>query len=492
MMTVECWTTIRYLHAQGVGLRAIAKQLDVSRNTVRHALRADGPPSRNRAARTNPKLAPFADVIATMVFEKKFIGSRILREIKKTGYEGKPTALYDYLAILKEDRTRQKVTERFETDPGQQGQFDWSPYSMTFADGVHRVVMFSLVLGFSRRKFYLPSRDETQASIYEAIERGLWHFGGAPKELLVDNAKAFVLDAGPGDVVWNPRFLELCGHYRMEPRHCQVRRAQTKGKVERPFFYLEQHFIKGAEFTDFAHLESELARFQAEDLDVRVHATTQETPLARFERERSALTALPERRIIGTHEEFRKVSWDCLVSFGGSRYSVPHIYAAKQVWVRASQGTRVEIYNQRGERIACHLLTAKKGEVVFLKEHYAGLRTQTPLTKVVLAAAFLRRFPDQHAFLDGVIAQYKQAPASQLRAIMELAAIYPEEALRAAFAVAIEHNTYSHHFIQGLLEATPIQKTETTRLPVLFARVPPTPVTRDLGVYQNVLEGAMR
>jgi transposase len=473
-------------------MRTIAKQLDLSRNTVRAALRAEEPPARTRAKRPNPELAPFVDKIATMLFETKLIGSRILREIRREGYHGGPTALYDYLATLKEERSRSKVSARFETEPGQQGQFDWSPYSIALGGQVRRVVFFGLVLGFSRRKFYLPSLDETQVSIYEAIERGFRHFGGAPKELLVDNAKAFVLEARPDAVVWNPHFLELCGHYRVAPRHCQVRRAQTKGKIERPFFFLEQQFIKGNGFADFAALQQGIERFQAEELDLAIHATTQESPLARFAQEREALTPLPERWFVSSREEFRKVSWDCLVSYQGSRYSVPHVYAGKQVWVRTSQGVRLEVYDQRGQYIARHLLSARKGLTILNQEHYAGLRTQTPLTKALLAEAFLARFPDQQAFLDGVIAQYKLAPVSQLRAILELAQTYPAEALRAAFAQAITFNTYSHQFVRGLLQARPVSVPEPTRLAGVGTRVPHTPVTRDLAVYQGVLEGFAR
>lgn len=492
MITVECWTTIRFLHAQGKGIRAIAKELDLSRNTVRDALRAEAPPTRTRAKRPNPQLVPFAAQIRTMLFEKKFIGSRILRELRPLGYAGGPTALYAYLADLKEERTRTKVTERFETAPGEQAQFDWSPYSIEIGGQVRRVIFFSMVLGYSRRKFFLPSYDETQGSIYEAIEEGFAHFGGAPKELLVDNAKAFLLDARPHAGTWNPHFLELCGHYRVQPRHCQVRRAQTKGKVERPFFFLEQQFIKGRSFRDFDHLSQEVARFQAEELDHAIHATTRESPMARFVGEREHLTPLPARRFVSTAEEFRKVSWDCLVSFHGSRYSVPHVYAGQQVWVRSSQGVRLAVYNQRGECIARHALSATKGATTLVPAHYDGLRQQTPLTKVVLAEAFLARFPDQQPFLDGVLAQYKLAPVGHLRAILELAAVYAPEAMRAAFATAITFNTYSHRFVRGLLAAGDVAPAAPSRLPVVFARVPSTDVQRGLAVYQSVLKGVGR
>lgn len=151
--------------------------------------------------------------------------------------------------------------------------------------------------------------------------------GGASKKILVDNARAFVTEADPARFAWNIRFLELCGDYRVEPVACAPGRPRTKGKVERPFFYLEQHLLKGGAWADLDAFADDLLRFSAA-CDALVHGTTGERPIDWFERARDLLTPLPTRPFIGTHEAVRKVSWDCLVSFGGSRYSVPWSDAA--------------------------------------------------------------------------------------------------------------------------------------------------------------------
>ena len=486
---MEAWTTIRYMHAQGTPIRAICRELGVSRKAVRQALRRDGPPRYERPPKPNLKLAPFEAQIRTWYFGEKLIGSRIVRELRARGYDGSSSALYRLLTRLAAASPSAKVTERFETPPGQQAQFDWSPYTIELGGELMRVIVFGMVLGYSRRKHYTASLDETQASIYEAIESCLRHFGGAVKQLVVDNAKAFVLDANPAHFRWNPQFLELCGHYRLRPTACQPYRPRTKGKVERPFFYLEQQFIKGTRFASLSHFLEELAVFERDDLDLRVHTTTQERPIDRFQGEVSHLTPLPEQCFIGTLAMSRKVSWDCLVSYQGNRYSVPAPYAGKLVWLLPSCGSHLLVLDAKRDVLADHQLSPTKGTIVMRPEHYAPLRRGTARTHVVLAEQFLKHFPQHSSFLEGLLAQHKLDPTRHLHGIIELASLYDAASLERALITATEYNTYSHTFVRGVLEhrATPAvdgaELTPQRSLPVAV-------VQPDLGRYQRVLEVA--
>ena len=110
---MEEWTTIRYRHAQGKSVRAIARELSVARNTVRAALRSENPPKYERPDRPNPKLEPFAHQIEHMLFQQHLIGSRVLRELRAVGYNGGPTALYAYLRALKATGASSRLTELF-------------------------------------------------------------------------------------------------------------------------------------------------------------------------------------------------------------------------------------------------------------------------------------------------------------------------------------------------------------------------------------------
>jgi transposase len=487
MISVEVWTTIRTLRAQGQSISAISRQLHLSRKAIRRALCSSQPPRYQRKPVENPQLAPFLSVIREMTTEQQLIGSRILSEIRARGYEGSPAAFYRTWARLRPTQPDPRVTERFETAPGEQCQFDWSPYTILLGGAWTRVIVYNTILGYSRRQFNWPSRDETAASIYEAFEEAFWHFGGVPKHALVDNPRAFVLGTRPADFEWNPQFLALCGYYRIDPRACRVRWPRTKGKVEKPFYFVENHLIKGNSWTHFDAFGRDLMRFTTDVLDVREHLTTHQPPIERFAEEVPYLTPLPATRYIGIHALTRKVSWDCLIPYEGSRYSVRWVYAGKHVWVRVSQGVRLEALSPTGEVIARHALSETKGATIIDPGHYEGLRKDTPHTRVVLVEAFQRRFPDQQAFLDGLVAQQKLGPVRHLRGILELAQHYSAEAMRAAFRSAGMYNTYSLQFVRGVLQHDALPATTPATLSTTRVPVPRLEVKRDLRAYQTLL-----
>lgn len=486
---MDQWTTIRFLQAQGRGIREIGREVGISRQAVRRALASESEPRYERQPATDTKLAPYQALVRELYLGKHLIGTRILRELRAVGYDGSMTILYDYLHTLQEPRLAEKATERFETEPAQQGQFDWSPYTVELGGELRPIVAYGLVLGYSRRKHYTVSHDERQVSVFEALEEGFWHFGGVPKQVLVDNARALVTDAKTTPTRFNEQFLEFCGHYRVEPRACQPHRPQTKGKIERPFAYLEEQFIKGGSWRNFDHLVEELAHFERDDLDVRVHGTTRQSPMERFAIEQPLLTPLPVSRFVGVKTESRKVSFDCLVSYRSNRYSVPAAFAGKMVWLRISRGSLLVILSSRRDILAEHELRAGKGEIVMNPEHYALLRQRHGARGyALLKAHFLERFPHEQSFLDGLVAQYLTSPAEPLRVLLDLADLYPPAALSEAFRLAKEHNRYSHVFVRGLLEYG-VQPATAQASPLEFrSALPDSTVHADLSRYQQILE----
>ena len=70
-------------------------------------------------------------------------------------------------------------------------------------------------------------------------------FAGTPKEIMVDNCKAAILEHPRyNDVVVNPRYLDLANHYGFKIKACGVRKPYQKGRVERNIGYIKSNFLK--------------------------------------------------------------------------------------------------------------------------------------------------------------------------------------------------------------------------------------------------------
>ncbi len=117
MIFLEEWHAIQVLKRLGHGKKAIARQLGISRNTVKRHWHCNSPPAYQRA-RSEKILDPFAAQTKEMV-GKKFIGSRIFQELTKLGYTGSLTSVYRYLRQFQDD-LRDRTTIHFETFAGQQ------------------------------------------------------------------------------------------------------------------------------------------------------------------------------------------------------------------------------------------------------------------------------------------------------------------------------------------------------------------------------------
>jgi hypothetical protein len=257
----------------------------------------------------------------------------------------------------------------YETAPGEQAPFDWSPYTVLIGHKLLKVFIHTYILGYSRYRVYWPSLSDNQGAVFEAIERGIHQSGGGCQRLQTDNARCFVTKASKHDFKWNKKYLTFCGHYKIEPTRSLPRHPWSKGKVENPFDYLEDHFIKDRSYDSFEDFIAKLSEFQ-EAVNNRVHATTKAKPADLLKMERTHLSDLPSNKFVGIEEELRKVSSDCLIAYDGSKYSVPHYFVGKQVWVRISMGCYIHIYSSAGRMIAQHTLSLRKGKVIMLDEHY--------------------------------------------------------------------------------------------------------------------------
>ena len=447
---MEDWVSIRNLKKRNpqLGTREIAKMMQISRNTVRAALRREEAPKYERRQKDNPDIKPFAAYILQGLTVRCLRKSRVLEDIKSKGYKGSKSAFYRYCEKIIQTETA--TYKPYETAPACQAQFDWSPYSIVVNGNLTKVIVFSYLHGFSRYRVYEASLSETMGSVFEALESSMIESGGVCERVQTDNATCFVTNPSKQNFQWNRRYLAFCGHYGFDPSRSLPSHPWSKGKVENPFDYLEDHFIKGNTFESFEDFHKRLKIFQ-DKVNNRMHSTTKAKPVELFKKEQPLLYNLPESRYVSIKEEVRKVSADCLISYSGSRYSVPYLFATRQVWVKVSKGCFINIYSQQNKLIACHRMSMVKGKVIIVDEHYKNHHIERGNWKR-LSEDFCKVFPDYSWLPEKLKTQKKINPNYHLTRIMDMVKYYAKEDLQKAFNKCNEYNAFNANIILAFIE----------------------------------------
>ena len=208
----------------------------------------------------------------------------------------------------------------------------------------------------------------------EGIADAFRHFGGATRVVLGDNAKALVVerDRATCTVHFHPAYRAFCRDWDVEPRACAPYRARTKGKIEAGVKYVKRNALAARAFDSFQALEEHLRSWMFE-ADRRVHGTTFERPIDRFERDEAAtLRALPALPLSVRQQRLsRRVANDSFVDVDTVRYSVPHRLVRERVEVALGE-SEVRIYHGT-ELVALHRRSLEPHARVLDPSHYAGL-----------------------------------------------------------------------------------------------------------------------
>lgn len=379
MVREDCWREVhRLFHVERRWKSEIARLVALDRKTVRSILQAAAWRPYVRSARTDTLLAEHAASLRARGPQVQYSARILFQELRRTRqYQGSYETVKRFVHPLRAaERAAERATVRFETPPGQQSQIDWGQARVYFRHRPVGLHVFVLTLGYSRRSFYEPCLGETLSQFLDAHERAFEYFGGHTREHLYDRPRTVCEPTPDGRIVWNATFKHFADYWGFEPRLCQAYRAQTKGKVESGVKYFKGNFLPGREFIDELDLREQLAQWQGEVADVRVHGTTHERPCDRFLQEQPYLigtTGQPGFRLEASQP--RIVATDYLVSFEANRYSVPFPLIGQTVEVHR-RGTQLDI-THRGTLVAEHEVLPGKYQVRILPEHGPGVLART-------------------------------------------------------------------------------------------------------------------
>lgn len=450
--------------------RDIARELRLSRKTVAKILR-EHREQRAQGATGLPKprasRGSLVDAYEAMLREylARYPGMsvvRLLEELRRQGYSGGYTVLRQRVKQLRQQGPRPPV-ERFETGPGVQAQMDWATYTIDFSqEGRRKVNLFSYVLGYSRRQYiHFTASQDLETTLREHV-RAFEHLGGAATTCLYDNMKVVVARYEEGEPIYNTRFLAFATHYGFRPVACRPRRPQTKGKVERPFLFIEKNLLSGREFRSLDHLNEVAAWWLAEVADGRVHRQTKRRPIDLHAEEQPHLIALPKRPYEVAEMVYRTVDAEGFIAYGNNRYSAPWHYIGQVLPVRITDEA-VLVYSPRLELLAQHIrfpITERQRQSR-QPEHLPP--RDLVRRREVLRARFAELGPLAVRFLEGLLAA-QRCGWDHAQKVLALLGIYRREDLLAAVERAVRYGAFSAKSIERILAVQARPKTCWDRL----------------------------
>ena len=389
MLVVETIAKIRRAYfGQGKPIKAICRDLKLSRKVVRKVLRSGQTEFHyEREVQPFPRLGAWKDELERLLAanaakpaRERLTLVRVFEMLRAAGYEGGYDAIRRYSHGWHRERAA-GVSDAYvplSFAPGEAYQFDWSHEIVMIAGAAVTVKAAHFRLCHSRMLLVRAYPRETQEMVFDAHDRAFSFFKGACRRGIYDNMKTAVETVFVGkDRAFNRRFQQMCSHYLVDPVACTPGAGWEKGQVEnqvgrvRERFFTPRLRVKSYEELNAWLMDQCIAHARAHRHPELRNQTVWEV----FEAERPSLVSYPGA-FDGFHAIPASVSKTCLVRFDNNKYSVAANAIGRPVEIRA-YAERIEL-RQDGRLVGEHRRAFGKDQTIFDPWHYVPILARKP------------------------------------------------------------------------------------------------------------------
>jgi len=386
MLIVDQHAAIRHAYYnQDKSIREIARELHLSRQSVRKALAAPAPvPYTQTVPRSAPKLGPFHARIAALLEERtrqprkqRYTTHRIYQLLTTEGYTGSEARVRGYIGALTSAQRAPKTFLPLEFDPGQDAQADWGEAQVLLADRPVTVQLFVIRLCYSRRTFAMAFPTQRQEAFFDGHVQAFSFFGGVPQRISYDNLTTAVRPLFTGRTRQEQRaFTAFRSYYLFDSHFCNLDAGHEKGQVEHGVGYIRRNaLVPVPAFDSYAALNAYLLDWCRREDARQVHGQP-ESIGAMWAAEQPLLRALPARAYACCVTTTATLTPYSQVVFETNRYSVPTDRAAKRLLLRAYP-FQLDILHEN-VLLATHPRCYDREQDVLDPLHYLPLLAQRP------------------------------------------------------------------------------------------------------------------
>ena len=367
MLRMEQVHVIRHkVLIEGQSQRRVAREMGLSRNTVKKYLEVSEPKRLELNPRSRPVLEevkPRMDQLleewaGRVTAKQRLTGSRLHRELVQEGYQVGVTLVRDYLREVK--RRKAEVFIPLVHRPGDEAQVDFFEVTVDEAVTRRKAWQFLMRLMYSGRDFaWLYDRCD-QLSFLDGHVQALEYFGKVPHRSIYDNLSPAVARVTFPRRRLPERFTALVSHYLFEPCFARVGEGHDKGGVEgRGNAVRLQHLTLIPQGKSLRELSEQLLGRLEEEARGKVNAEGKSV-LERFGEELERMRPLPPVPFQVAKVVPVSVRSTSVVKVEGAWYSVP------SRWARLDATAYVGVEEVR---IAC-----RGEEVIHPRERFGGRR----------------------------------------------------------------------------------------------------------------------
>ncbi len=389
MFIVESISKIRKMyHVDGKAIRAIAKELNISKNTVKKVIRSNATKFElAKYSKAKPVLGEYLAMLNQLLAEnikepvrRRMTAKKLHQQLKISGYQGSYESVNLIVRRFRRDHEAKgkQVFIPLNFELGGAFQFDWGEEEICLNGEVTRVKAARIKLCYSRYSLVVVYPNEQLEMVMDAHDQAFKFFAGCCKNGIYDNMKTAVKKILIGkDRIFNEKFIQMAFHHLFEPLACTPASGWEKGQVEKQVGDTRRNFftpiLKG---DSYEAINIQLREMSIEWAKTKRHPEfTERTILEIYEEEKAYLIGY-RGQFSGYRLHPTIVSPLSLVQYDTNMYSVPCEYVGLAVQIK-SYAWQIAILHE-GKVIGEHDRSFKRYQKIYNPWHYISALERKP------------------------------------------------------------------------------------------------------------------
>ena len=470
------------MYKQGDGNKTIARNLGISKNTVKgylkkyqssklsldsllkmedHVLEQVFHPG--NPAYKDTRFDDLKDNLDDYIEELKRVGvtkKLLWEEYRMSHPQGYSLSQFSY--HIAQHQLTKNPSLVLHHEPGEKLFVDFAGKKLSYIDRITGEIIecqvFVACLPYSDYSFCMAVPSQRIDDFIYALKTCLESLGGSPKVLVPDNLKSAIIKASKYEPTVNQVLDDFANHYNMAVVPARARKPKDKALVENQVKLVYNRVyarIRNREFFSMADLNKAITQYTTLHNQTRMQNRDYCREEHFLSNEKHLLRALPETAFEIKYYKEYKLAQNNHIYLGEDKhyYSAPYQYIGKNLKVVYTR-SMVRIF-YRFNLVAVHQRDYKKGTYSTQKEHLCSThqhylnrspeyyisraeKVSEPMVQLITLVFSQNKYPEQlYRSCDGLFSLQRNTP---------------EASFDKACLIAIENRNYSYGFVHNLIK----------------------------------------